>query len=213
MITICSPTPTRSLSFSNPLPSSCSVPCRHTLGLRIYLRMTNHNIDPLGAQDFAPQWLVNTEAERLQVRFKLFLHVPAPIREGSATGSGEFSSYTNAERIQAMVNEARMAATLCAREEELTRRFRTLIKDLYDQASGSSAPGTHVSLNPPSKRAQKAAAAGAAAAGAAAGTASQNPVRPATQGRKRKRRVPNVGQDPKPNSKRKQARKSKTAQG
>ncbi|KAJ1629694.1 hypothetical protein T492DRAFT_873066 [Pavlovales sp. CCMP2436] len=164
------------------------MPCKHNLAVRQFLQVKGTTLD-FELTDFAVAWRKSSAKEKFNARRDQTFDFTG------FTSAAPSMTLTRDDRILLMTGEARTVIAACAGDEGLTAELRGALKGIFDKAVDKAGAAGHVTPNPTKKRARNKAAAAAAAEGGEAHAANPQ-VPPSKSGRKRQRRIPNVGQTP-----------------
>jgi len=125
------------------------------------------------------------EAGEVFRRVQRMYALPARARASSsgAGSSSDLAGLTHAEKVTAVLKEARLAAELCVDDVDLVAELRTKLKDVYDRAANAQA-------------AKHAADVASTAAGAHSSRVIPNMPKPTAKGRGNNSRHLNAGQEP-----------------
>jgi len=144
--------------------------------------------------DFAVAWRTSSDAEKFNARRDQTIASAGFTR----TPAAQSMPLSRDDRVLLMTGEARTVIAACAGDEGLTAELRFALKGIFDKAVDKAGAAGHVTSNPKKKRKNAAAAAAAEGEEASAAHVANLPVPPAKAGRKRKRRLTNNGETPKP---------------
>ncbi|KAJ1634313.1 hypothetical protein T492DRAFT_1142300 [Pavlovales sp. CCMP2436] len=169
------------------LPDWTSMPCEHNLAVRQFLQVKGTTLD-FELTHFAVAWRKSSAKDKFNARRDQTFDFTG------FTSAAPSMTLTRDDRILLMTGEARTVIAACAGDEGLTAELRGALKGIFDKAVDKAGAAGHVTPNPTKKRARNKAATAAAEGGEAHAANPQVP--PSKSGRKRQRRIPNVGQTP-----------------
>ena len=181
---------------------TASLPCRHSLAVAQGLIATAVlDLDTFDVTRlFHDAWLIRTHSVEAYASARLSLSMRRPSRR--LAPSGAVPTETRAERVQALVSEARVTAQAAANDPRLTLLLRRTLAAIYREASGLSTDESgRVELVMPlagtTGRAREAAGVSAARGGGRGrGRGITNPLAASGPGRGRSNRFLSAGEAP-----------------